>query len=413
MSNEETNNDEVLAKYKKLLSLARSSLESNQATIAAKDKQISQLLAALEEERSNRLKKSTNTSKEDDLSLMPRNLLRRVDLSDNCIWILIEYEGIEDSWKLFTSEQELDEFIQRVPGVPLTKPHRSLSSIESKLIEEESKKRVDKIIEEFRRFKVRSEISRKQKDSGNKLSLTSSPISSSSAISELDISNIEDINKLRLQYQEQELKWKSAFEKVVRENEQLRTRGNDIQIAIQLRERYEQCLKEKNELEEKIKVYDKLLRDNSGSGGKSFEQLYIELRDEYKEFRRRVQAIETQRQIEEELKNSNNNYNNNNQTNGFTDHSKDNDSYHDSNIMSQMWPGNPKGIVESKIQYIRQMVFQYLSCKDSEVKLHIESALVAIFRFNDHEKAAIEQRVKDESQDTLTSITNFLGGFTS
>ena len=124
--------EEVVAKYKKLLSLARSSLESNQASIAAKDKQINQLMSALEEERTLRLKKNPTASKiEDDASAtMPRSLLRRLDF-ESSIWILIEYEGTEDSWKRFSSEQELDDFIQRIPGVPLTKPHRCLTPLES------------------------------------------------------------------------------------------------------------------------------------------------------------------------------------------------------------------------------------------------------------------------------------------
>lgn len=71
------------------------------------------------------------------------------------------------------------------------------------------------------------------------------------------------------------------------------------------------------------------------------------------------------------------------------------------------------GMMESKVKYIRQMVFQYLSCREPEVKLHIESALMAMFRFNDQERISIEERKKEESQDTLTSITNFLGGFST
>ena len=90
----------------------------------------------------------------------------------------------------------------------------------------------------------------------------------------------------KYQSQEQENKWKLAFEKVVKENEQLRTRAGDAILVAQLRERYESCLKEKNELQEKIKIYDKVLRESSTSsshlGQRSLEQAYIELRDEYK-----------------------------------------------------------------------------------------------------------------------------------
>ena len=70
------------------------------------------------------------------------------------------------------------------------------------------------------------------------------------------------------------------------------------------------------------------------------------------------------------------------------------------------------GLEASKVQYIKQMIFQYLSCREPEVKLHMESALIAIFRFSDAEKSIIEDRKKIEMQDTLSSITNFLGSLT-
>eukprot|EP01036_Dinobryon_divergens_P031713 gene31713-41162_t len=66
-------------------------------------------------------------------------------------------------------------------------------------------------------------------------------------------------------------------------------------------------------------------------------------------------------------------------------------------------------VTESKIQYIRHMVYQYLSCRDAEVRLHIESALIAIFRLNEQERSAIEVKRKEEAQDTFTTITSFLG----
>ena len=150
-----------------------------------------------------------------------------------------------------------------------------------------------------------------------------------------------------------------------------------------------------------------------------------------------MQAIETQRQVEEELKsagvhlmNHHLSTNESESSQGSSSptvtshpHSRNtNDHNHhrgsssvgrehplkSSDMMSSL-SSNPKGLMESKIQYIRQMVFQYLSCKDNEVKSHIESALMTLLRFNDLEKSAIENRKQDESQDALTAITSFLG----
>lgn len=123
---------EEIAKYKRVLSLARSSLEANQATIAAKDQQIAQLIKALEEEKSNNKAKRT-LAKEEEAALVPRRILCRVDIEDS-IWILIEYEEFDDAWKRMDSEQDLDDFIQRVPGVPLVCPTKCLSAEESNRI---------------------------------------------------------------------------------------------------------------------------------------------------------------------------------------------------------------------------------------------------------------------------------------
>ncbi len=71
-----------------------------------------------------------------------------------------------------------------------------------------------------------------------------------------------------------------------------------------------------------------------------------------------------------------------------------------------------KGMAESKVQYVRQMFFQYLVCREPEVRAHIEMALVTLFRFSEEERAAIEAKAHEDSLDTITSITNFLGSFT-
>ena len=123
---------EEIAKYKRVLSLARSSLEANQSTIAAKDLQIAQLIKAIEEEKSNNKAKRV-LAREEEAALVPRRILCRVDVEDS-IWILIEYEEFDDAWKRMQDEQDLEDFIQRVPGVPLICPAKCLSSDESRKI---------------------------------------------------------------------------------------------------------------------------------------------------------------------------------------------------------------------------------------------------------------------------------------
>ena len=184
--------------------------------------------------------------------LIPRNLLRRVDI-ENRIWILVEYESsgdsrnVDDKWISFNNDEDLDDFVQRIPGVPLQKPHRSLTPAESSHIESECKKKVDRIVEEFRRFKVKFEIARKQKDVENKHNALSrgtpmTPTATDRSTADMNghhDHDSEDIAKLQNTLAEQDAKWKTAYEKVVKENELLRNRGNENLLATQWRERCE------------------------------------------------------------------------------------------------------------------------------------------------------------------------------
>lgn len=61
--------------------------------------------------------------------------------------------------------------------------------------------------------------------------------------------------------------------------------------------------------------------------------------------------------------------------------------------------------VESKVDYIRHMVLQYLTCLEPEVKLKMETAFEIMFRFTAEERQAVEERRRFDSEDALDSIT--------
>jgi hypothetical protein len=433
--------EDVVAKYKRLLTLARSSLEANQSTLAAKDKVIIQLQKALEEEKNNTKNNRRTVSGKDDESSIPRNLVRRVDVDDT-IWLLVEHEGTDDSWMCFGSETELNDFVQRIPGAPLPVPQRSFSPAESQRIESESRKRVERVVEEFRRYKVRTEIARKNKDAETKLAAaqrtqSGTPASASSSsgnggtlTSQLeksltdgtlgDATNIDELHRLKAQLTEQESKWRQAYEKVVKENELLRTRGGEAMLATQWRERYEACQREKDDLAEKLKLHMKSPMRGEGSnfGQKSIEQAYAELREEYKEFRRRMttpSSNEGHQLMNESMDGSHSPGTINRSFNDsyYSPMPNGGSNYELGNVSSSGGSLRSMGLGESKIQYVRHMVFQYLSCKDASVKPHMESALIALFRYNETERAAIEEQRKADDYDTIASISTFLGSFTS
>ena len=272
-------NEDAVSKYKRLLSMARASLETNQRVIAEKDAQIAQLRAALEKlERTQGTQNGGTIRLHDELAPIPRTLVRRVDV-DETIWVLTQFDGHPDAWLSFTSEDDLDEFLRRTPGASLSMPQRCFTPSESAQIEAESKAKVDRVVEEFRRYKVRAEIARKQTSEDR---LRQTPLSESFIDGSSDsVSKYKEENqRLTAQLASIESKWKLAFEKVVRDNEVMRHGGSEAMLAAQWRDRYEQTVKEKYDLQERLRIYERGVQGDFN--GKSLEEAYNDLKDDHK-----------------------------------------------------------------------------------------------------------------------------------
>lgn len=67
-------------------------------------------------------------------------------------------------WRKFDTESELDDFVRRSTGEPLTLPPYSLTPAQSSEIQATAKAQVSQVTEEFRRFRVKAEILKKQAD---------------------------------------------------------------------------------------------------------------------------------------------------------------------------------------------------------------------------------------------------------
>lgn len=90
-----------------------------------------------------------------------------------------------------------------------------------------------------------------------------------------------DTEKLRIELQEKENRWRMACEKLTKELETLKTKGAESVVAAQWRQRYESCLRDKEEMQAKLSLYTHLSSEVL-ENGQSVEQLYIELQEEYK-----------------------------------------------------------------------------------------------------------------------------------
>lgn len=326
---------------------------------------------------------------------------------------------------------------------------------------DESKKRVDRIVEEFRRFKVRTEIAKKQKDAETRqavvngttsLSAASPPGSSGAALNGLSgpleraltmgsmdqgsVSGTDEVSRLRATLAEQETKWRQSYESIARENDILRSKGGESLLATQWRGRYEACMKEKEDLAERLGSYT-LWTNSVTSSGKSVDQAYVELQEEFRTFRKKLAAIDRRRQrttasaalssaaegsvastshapgvgVESELSALLREYelNASGNANGSTASQNGRTSQRQRATPPEEENDASAGMSASKIKYVRHMILQYLSCKEAEVKSHIETALMTIFRMSPEEREVIESKRKEDATDALSSITSFLG----
>ena len=363
---------------------------------------------------------------------------------------------------------------------------------------DDSKKRIERIVEEFRRFKVRTEIAKKQKDAetrqavmngattastssnasnsptpGNNYSNMSGltgPLERALTMGALDqvngngsgVTATDELSRLRATLAEQEAKWRQSFEAIARENEILRSKGGESLLATQWRGRYEACMKEKEELNEKLTTYGQWTSSVTASG-RSMDQAYIELQEEFRTFRKKLASIDRRRQrnttsaalsasslldgadgtsldsasanlsstvpqheselaaLIREYESSNhhsnvghssprygssqNHHHHNGHNNGRHRHGVGAPGHQEEEVGAD----GQSGMTASKIKYVRHMILQYLSCKEPEVKLHMETALMTIFRLTPEEREMIENKRKEDATDALSSITNFLG----
>jgi hypothetical protein len=139
-ANASTASEDAVAKYKKLLSVARQSLEANQIKLAEKDKVIEQIHAqidvlnrqkdTLKQALEAELNKQKQSQNDDDVNTKPRRILRRVDV-DGKVWLLYDYSDTSDAWVVYNSPQEATEFLNRLSGEPLHMPHACFTPEES------------------------------------------------------------------------------------------------------------------------------------------------------------------------------------------------------------------------------------------------------------------------------------------
>ncbi|CAN0056017.1 unnamed protein product, partial [Discosporangium mesarthrocarpum] len=256
-SEPQENVQETLSKFKRLLSLARRSIEENQRQIAEKDAQLTELrevLDAAEEVQ----RRGAGTSGSD-----PLRVLRRVR-EGGMWWLLVEYDDEygTQGWTGVSGDKELQDFANRGAGEPLKIPPVSLSPEESATVLEDARKQVASIREEYRRYRVKAELARKQNDAKVRQASADSIAEKQRRIAGEDLEAQagktraleEEVQRLQAELAEQDETWRHAYEKQVKETEKLKGAGGEAVLAAQWRQRYEKLSIEKADAVAKLNM---------------------------------------------------------------------------------------------------------------------------------------------------------------
>jgi hypothetical protein len=135
---------------------------------------------------------------------VPCRARRRVDETldgESNIWVLFEFEDDVAEWRRFAAEEAVQDFVRRDTGEPVAIPPASLSPAESAKVVEDARQAVEKATEDFRRYRIRAEISRKQKEAETKQALGSNILEQQRRINGHDIEG----ERQRARLQEEQL----------------------------------------------------------------------------------------------------------------------------------------------------------------------------------------------------------------
>jgi hypothetical protein len=93
---------------------------------------------------------------------------------------------------------------------------------------------------------------------------------------------------MRAEMAKSEAQWKAAYDVILAENNTLKSSGSTALLASQWRQRYEACLKEKEDCESKLKM-EAQQAENADVG--KYESKYRDLKESFRLYRRKAKEI--------------------------------------------------------------------------------------------------------------------------
>ena len=311
------------------------------------------------------------------------------DADGNVIWALIEYESSPSDdapeshrrryaeWRRFGSESDFADHVRRDAGEPVSIPPYSLGPEQSRMVKEEAKRSVERATEDFRRFRVRAEVARKQADATVRALHSSNVATTRRRIEGQDVEATlerarEDqaqLSQLRTDMAEQEVKWKEAYDTLMAENSALKSSGAEALLAAQWRHRYEQCLGEKENAEARLDVEKQkvgALSDNmKRSDAGKYENKYRDLKESFRLYRKKAKEI-----FEAQQRGS-------------------------GGLESGLLNLTDRAAEDAKLTYLRNLMVNYLS-SDSAVREHMEGAIGTVLKFSNDDIVKIEKRKESD-----------------
>ncbi|ETI38100.1 hypothetical protein, variant 3 [Phytophthora nicotianae] len=398
--------EETENKLKRLLAMAKRSIDNSKQELAEKDETIQKLREELAKSQQARHSWFVDASTRD-----PRQLLHKV-AHGNLLWCLVEYvneneldDSTEFAWHCFHNEVEIQEYANRATGEPLTLPDLSMAPYEVERVKKSLKEEIDRVQEEFRRYRVRSEITRKQKDAEIRKMSMNVMAKQTEQISETDLSGelqsskaqIRRLTKAQAEAEERESDWRRKFEKLMKDYEKLSGTMGETILAMEWRERYEQSVREKQELEKKMEELKLMTSGAFGNGSDNGNGDLQSLRQEFAQYRKR--ALNAVEQKEKELNDIQAQYHENgggssnaSRTNSFKEVRVRRMSMESNSSLSGFETPNATKTNE----YLKNIVYKYMASDQDEAKEHMEKAIATVLNFTPAEISAIQEKRKQQ-----------------
>ncbi len=338
-------------------------------------------------------------------------VLRKVN-SPGYVWVLLELDDEEGSleWRGFESETGLVTFVREnasawggAEGIAI--PVTCLTPQETMELQAESEAKVMKIREDYRRYRVQAELRQKHKDAevrmiaANTISSKQKELGSHRGGGEAEIpesSNIPNsarrrgttthrsdggleadrssesklskrVKELEAELKQQAEVWHMVHSKTPKEVMALRKEGNEMDIAMQWRKRYEAAIQDKESALAKLNMLsstggggDTRASGSAQSSDKDLLKKYNKLKEEYRLYRKKTMEALNSR---------------------------------DGGLSTGLGGINLSGDInnESKLPYAKQVFMQYLMTDDLSHKETLERVLKTVLEFSDEESKAVQK----------------------